>query len=174
LLKFIRHELTSEQYSRVVASLSAAERRLIEQESKDVAQRVSEFTLNRLTVEAARAKGESVEDFGRRAGRAEFANAVGTYRFFIAVLTPNALLRKASSLWTDVHSHGSLTVEHESPSSARVRLANFPSEEAHCARLTGWFEGAGEMTRVNSPRVVHDVCLMKGDTECQWYLSWQS
>src|SRR5687767_7039969 len=45
--------------------------------------------LNRFTEEAAKAKGEPVEQFARRAGRKGASDAVkGIYRFFALVLTP--------------------------------------------------------------------------------------
>ena len=172
LLKFVSRDLSPEQFSRALAALPQPDRQLIEQGSILSTQKVSEFMLNRLTVEAARAKGESVESFGRRAGRAEMADAVGIYRFLTVVLTPTALLNKASTLWSAVHSHGQLIVEKESKQSARVRLTGFPSEEAHCARLSGWFEGAGEMTGAKNAKATHDICLVRGGSECQWQLTW--
>jgi hypothetical protein len=173
LVAFVRGDLSPEQYAHALASLPVSDRQLIEQPAILPTEKVPEFTLNRLTVEAARAKGEPLDSFARRAGRAELADAVGVYRFFIIVLTPKALLKKASALWATVHSHGSLTVEDETPKSARVRLSNFPSEEAHCLRLSGWFEGSGDMTRVKNARVVHDRCMLRGDADCQWQLSWE-
>lgn len=172
LLKFITSDLTPEQYGRALAVLPPADRQTIEQGSILPTQKVSEFTLNRLTVAAANAKGESLDSFGRRAGRAEMSDAVGVYRFLTVVLTPAALLRKASTVWGAVHSHGKLTVENESKGSARVRLSDFPSEEAHCARLSGWFERAGEMTGARSAKATHDVCMVRGAADCQWQLTW--
>ncbi len=172
LLKFIEKDLSSEQHLRALAALPAADRELAGQHSILATQKVPEFTLNRLTVEAARAKGESLDAFGRRAGRAELADAVGVYRFLTIVLTPAALLHKASSLWSTVHSHGKLIVENETAGSALVRLIEFPSQEAHCARLTGWFEGAAEMTGAKRHLIDHLVCMTRGDAECQWQLTW--
>jgi len=172
LLKFVAGDLSPAQYGRALAALSPSDRQIVEQGSILPTQKISEFTLNRLTVEAARAKGESLESFGRRAGRAEMADSVGVYRFLTFVLTPAALLRKASTLWSAVHSHGQLIVEDESRSSARVRLTGFPSEEAHCARLSGWFEKAGAMTGARNARATHDVCIVRGAAECQWQLTW--
>jgi hypothetical protein len=95
LLKFIEKDLSPEQRSRALAALSTEDRALAEQHSILATQKVPEFMLNRLTVEAARAKGEALDTFGRRAGRAELADAVGVYRFLTIVLTPAALLHKA-------------------------------------------------------------------------------
>lgn len=173
LLKFVEKDLSESQRAAAFAELPESDRRIVAQKTILASDKVSEFVLNRLTVAAANAKGESVESFGRRAGRAEIVDAVGVYRFLTIVLTPTALLRKASSLWTTVHSHGQLSVENETPHSARVRLADFPSEEAHCARLTGWFEKAGEMTGAKNTRVLHTVCLTRGGPDCQWELSWK-
>lgn len=172
LLKFVTSDLTAEQYARALAALPAADRQMLDHGSILSSQKISEFTLNRLTVEAAKAKGESVEVFGRRAGRAEMTDAVGIYRFLTIVLTPTALLHKASTLWGAVHSQGKLLIENESKGSARVRLTGFPSEEAHCARLSGWFERAGEMTGAKNAKAVHDVCMVRGGADCQWQLTW--
>lgn len=171
LVKFIEAELTPQQRQRALAALSATDREIVTQPSILATQKISEFTLNRLTVEAAIAKGESLDSFGRRAGRAELRDAVGILRFLTVVLTPTALMRKASSAWATIHSHGQLTVE-EGDRAARVHLTGFPSEPAHCARLTGWFEGAAEMTGVKNVRIVHDKCMARGNADCQWQLTW--
>jgi aminopeptidase N len=139
LLKFIGADLTPEQRARAISNLPPDDQSIVTQRSILASARVSEFTLNRLTVEAAKVKGEDLDHFGRRAGRAELADAIGVYRFLTMVLTPKAILGKASSTWSTVHSHGEVLVENATASSARIRLRNYPSEEAHCARLTGWF-----------------------------------
>jgi hypothetical protein len=172
LLKFIDSDLTPAQREAAIGALPAADREVASRKAILASEKVSEFTLNRLTVEAAKAKGESLDRFGRRAGAAELRDALGVYRFFTIVLTPTALLKKASSLWSTVHSHGAMSVENVTDNSARIRLAMFPSEEAHCARLTGWIEGLGDMTGVRIVHVNHDVCLTRGGVDCQWALEW--
>lgn len=172
LLKFIDADLTAAQRERAIAALSDADRELVTRKSVLPSEKISEFALNRLTVAAARAKGEELDHFGRRAGAAELKDALGIYRFLTSVLTPTALLRKASTMWSTVHSHGAMSVEDVTDDSARIRLTDFPSEEAHCARLTGWMEGLGDMTGVKRVAVTHDVCLARGGADCQWQLRW--
>ncbi len=172
LLEFVQTDLTPDQYQRAVASLPATDQAVIKQPVILATQRVSEFLLNRLTIEAAQAKGESLDQFGRRAGKAELRAAVGIYRFFTFLLTPAAILKKSSTLWSTVHSHGSLTVVEESDFSARVRVAGYPSEAANCARLTGWMEGLGSMTGVRNARVLHDICMTRNARVCEWKLDW--
>src|SRR3954453_18696440 len=60
--------------------------------------------LNLFTAAAAAAKGEAVEACARRAGRDAASDAVkGIYRFFALVLTPPALLGKASQMWSSLY-----------------------------------------------------------------------
>lgn len=173
LLKFVEKDLSDAQRADALAALPAEDRQLLERGRILASDKISEFVLNRLTVAAAKARGESLDAFGRRAGRAELADAVGVYRFLTVLLTPKALLHKASALWSTVHSHGRMLVENETQNSATVRLIEFPSEEAHCARLTGWFEGAGDMTGAKNTAVTHPVCITRGGAECAWQLSWE-
>ena len=173
LLKFVENDLTSEQWREVKLTMPADDRPLLDVRSVLASQKVSEFVLNRLTAVAAEVKGESLDSFGRRAGKAELSDAVGIYRILTMVLTPTALLKKASTLWATVHSHGKLTVDKDLPGEAVVSLRDYPSEAAHCARLTGWFEGAGDMTKAKDAKVVHDLCMTRGDERCRWQLSWR-
>lgn len=172
LLKFLESDLTPAQREQALAALPADDRELVSRRAILSTEKVSEFTLNHLTVTAAAAKGEPLDRFGRRAGAAELKDALGIYRFLTSVLTPTAVLRKASTMWSTIHSHGAMTVEEVTEDSARIRLSGFPSEEAHCARLTGWMEGLGDMTGVKRVAVDHDVCLTRGGADCQWQLRW--
>src|SRR6185436_16425100 len=81
--------------------------------------------LNRFTEEAAKAKGESLEEFARRAGREGAGDAVkGIYRFFALVMTPPALLGKAGQMWSSLYNRGQLQVADQTDHSARIRLVN--------------------------------------------------
>src|ERR1700694_3331561 len=95
LLKFLDAELTAQQRDAVMRSLPPADvkRLLTILPSETLAVNI----LNQLTEAAARAKGENVESFAIRAGRSAANDAVrGVWRFFALVLTPTALLNKAS------------------------------------------------------------------------------
>ena len=172
LQKFIDSELTPEQRTRAFAALPpeiATRFRgpILATETVPVA------SLNRLTEEAAKAKGEPVDQFARRAGREAAGDAVkGIYRFFALVLTPPALLSKASQMWSSLYNRGELKVEDQTANSARIRLADFPSEAAMCARVTGWIERMAEMTGAKNVRVEQTQCYAKGDRDCEWRIQW--
>lgn len=129
--------------------------------------------LNRFCEEAAKLKGESVDAFARRAGREAAGDAVkGIYRFFALVMTPPALLGKAGQMWSSLYNRGELRVEEQTEKSARIRLHNFPSEAAGCARVTGWIERMAELTGVKNITVQQTQCYAKGAPSCEWNLKW--
>src|SRR4051812_1679582 len=96
LQKFIDAELTPEQRAEALRSLpgdyaARLEKIILATETIPV------HALNEFTAAAARARKEPVEEFARRAGREAASDAVkGIYRFFARVMTPPALLSKAS------------------------------------------------------------------------------
>ena len=130
--------------------------------------------LNVLTAEAAKAKGETVDQFARRAGREGASDAVkGIYRFFALILTPAALLSKASSMWTTLYNRGQMRIENQTDRGATIKLLDFPSEAAGCARITGWIERMAELTGVKDVRVQQTQCYAKGAPHCEWNVTWQ-
>jgi uncharacterized protein (TIGR02265 family) len=130
--------------------------------------------LNRFTEEAAKAKGEPLEEFARRAGREAAGQAVkGIYRFFAMVMTPSALLGRASQMWSSLYSRGEMRVDEQTATSARVRLVNFPSEPAGCSRVTGWIERMAELTGVKGVVVEQTQCAARGGTCCEWRIRWR-
>jgi hypothetical protein len=172
LQKFIDAELTPDQKERALQKLPAeyASRLRV---PIIVTETIPVAIVNRLTEEAANVKGEPLERFARRAGRAGASEAIqGIYRFFALVLTPAALLSKAAHMWRNLYSRGELKVESQTDSSAVLRLSDFPSEPAGCGRISGWIERLAEMTGAKEPRVTHTKCASKGAPYCEWDVKW--
>ena len=129
--------------------------------------------LNKMTAEAAHAKGEPLEQFARRAGREAANDAVkGIYRFFALVLTPSALLSKASQMWSSLYNKGELRVTSQHDRGATLQLTGIPMEPAACARMTGWIERMAEMTGGKDLRISKTKCSSKNDSCCEWQLDW--
>lgn len=172
LQKFIDSDLTPEQRQRVFDALPA------EYSARFRAPILSTETLplhmlNRFTEEAARAKGEALESFARRAGREGASDAVrGIYRFFALVMTPAAVLGKVGAMWKSMYNRGELRVEEQTDTSARIRIVDFPSEPAMCGRFTGWVERLAELTGAKNIRVEKTKCVTKGQNCCEWTLQW--
>ena len=172
LQKFIEAELTSDQREAVLRALPP-----------DFANRmrgpvlptetIPVVVLNRMTEEAAKIKGEPVDAFARRMGREAAADAVkGIYRFFALVLTPTALLSKASQMWTSLYNRGDMRVEYLTDHGATIKLLDFPSELAGCSRITGWIERMAQLTGVKDIRIQQTQCYAKGAPHCEWSITW--
>jgi hypothetical protein len=172
LQKFIDAELTSPQREALFRSLppeyaTRFKTLILPTESIPV------HMLNRVTEEAAKVKGEPVDVFGRRAGGEAASDAVkGIYRFFALVLTPPALLSKASQMWSSLYNCGEMRVEDQTSNSARLRLVNFPSEIAGCSRITGWIERLAQLTGVKDVKIEHLQCFARGGACCEWKVTW--
>ncbi len=170
LVQFVERELGPEQLQS------------IRQELGDDAQWVTGHVLatemvpiaavNRFTKLAAGAKKEPVKSFARRAGR--YGAEIGlksVYKFILAVMSIDYVLRKAPFMWSRVYNGGVIDVE-QSPGRAKIRVHEFPSDEALCARVTGWFEVIGEKAGAKDLRCVHTSCAAEGAGECVWDFAW--
>ena len=170
--KFIERELTPPQRDEVLKSVPAefAQRMrgpILPTETIPV------HFLNQITEAAAKLKGEPVDQFARRAGREAAGDAVkGIYRFFALVLTPAALLGKASQMWKALYNRGDLRVSQQTDHGATVQLLDFPSEIAGCSRVTGWIERMAELTGAKSVRIQQTQCYAKGAPHCEWSITW--
>jgi uncharacterized protein (TIGR02265 family) len=172
LQKFIDSQLTPEQREQVFRALPAEYATRFRGPIL-ATETIPVHVLNVFTEEAAKAKGEPVDQFARRAGREAASDAVkGIYRFFALVLTPPALLSKASQMWSSLYNRGELKVEDQTAGSAKIRLINFPSEAAGCARITGWMERMAELTGAKNVTVQQTKCFSKGAPNCEWTVSW--
>ena len=172
LQKFIDSELNPEQREVVFKALPAEYGKRFATPVL-ATETVPVHMLNRITEEAARAKGETIEAFARRAGREGASDAVkGIYRFFALVMTPPALLSKASQMWSSLYNRGELRVEEQTENSARIRITNFPTEAAGCARFVGWMERMAQLTGAKDVQLEKVQCFAKGGACCEWRLRW--
>jgi uncharacterized protein (TIGR02265 family) len=173
LQKFIDAELTPAQREMVYSSLppqfaSRMRGPVLATETIPI------WVLNEMAAAAAKAKGEPLEQFARRAGREAANDAVkGIYRFFALTMTPASLLTKASTMWSTLNNRGTMSIGDRTDQSAKIELLDYPSEAAHCARVTGWIERMAELTGANDVRVEQTQCYSKGAAHCAWTVRWQ-
>ncbi len=170
LFQFVSGELTPEQLRGVLEKMGGDARyftgHLLAHEVVPLA------IVNRFTEYAAEAKKEPVKTFAKRAGR--FGAEVGlksVYRFVLAVLSLEAVLKKAPFVWTRVYDGGSVSVDIM-PSRAVFHVRDFPSNIAGCGRITGWFELIAERAGAKEGRMLHS-CKAEGAEECRWDFTWR-
>lgn len=172
LQKFIDSDLTPEQREVVLRSIPDEFAKRLRGPILPT-ETIQVHLLNQLTETAARAKGEPLDQFARRAGREAASDAIrGIYRFFALVLTPAALLSKASQMWKALYNRGDLRVTEQTDHGATVQLLDFPSEIAGCSRVTGWIEHMAELTGVKGVRIQQTQCYAKGAPHCEWSITW--
>jgi predicted hydrocarbon binding protein len=171
LCEFVQQELTPDQLRTAMEKMGADSRwftgHLLAHEMVPLA------LVNRFTALCAAEKKEPLRQFAKRAGR--YGAALGlksVYKFILAVLSIEYVLKKAPFMWTRVYDGGSMDVD-ASDKRARIRIKNFPAHEAGCGRITGWFEVVGERAGAKELRCAHTSCAAEGATECVWDFEWR-
>ena len=170
LVSFVRRELTPAQYTSVIASLPPDAARQFGGELL-ASEQVPLGAVNAFTSAAAAQKGEAVEHFAYRAGR--FGADLGlktVYKFIMALLSPQSVLRAAPMMWKKVYDSGEMIVE-PGDTTATVRVRSFVPDRGGCGRITGWFSVIAERSARNA-KVEHTSCGARGDAECVWRFTW--
>ena len=172
LVQFVQAQLTPEQSKSILPALGDDARwftgHLLAHEVVPLG------AVNRYTSLAAAARGEELSAFARRAGR--YGAELGlksVYRFILAVLSIEYVLRKAPFMWTRVYDGGEMSVETPGERRARITVTNFPADRAGCGRITGWFETIGERAGAKALRCVHSACMAEGAHQCVWDFKWE-
>ncbi|MEC7519163.1 MAG: hypothetical protein VYE22_04820 [Myxococcota bacterium] len=95
------------------------------------------------------------------------------YRIFLRLGSVPFILRKASRLWNVHYDSGALDVDmgdHEA--TLTIRGLDTP-HRAHCLSVTGWAEGAGDLTGARVYRAEETRCRTRGDAACQIEIAWK-
>jgi hypothetical protein len=170
LVSFVRRELTPQQYKNVLAALPPEQARLFTGELL-ANEYVPLTAVNAFTYKSAAEKGEAPETFAVRAGR--FGADLGlktVYKFIMALLSPQSVLRAAPMMWKKVYDSGDMTVDPED-AGAVIHVRNFLPDRAGCGRITGWFSVIAERSAKDA-KVEHVKCGARGDDECAWKFRW--
>lgn len=170
LATYIQQALSPEQLARLRSQLGAEEQRVLD--GKLLANEALPVALpNRLTELAAREAGVPTFEFGRAAGRAGAELGTRTvYKFILALLSPQSILRMGPTMWARVYSGGRLEIE-AGDTGGRITVHEFPVHEALCGRITGWFEFIGEKAAKGN-RLTHTTCRTRGEAQCSWDFDW--
>ena len=172
LLLYAESQLTPVEFQELLASVTPEERREV---TRILATSTFPMKLvNQLTTTAASIARRPVPEFAREAGRFSAAEGLkGVYRFFARILTPEALLAKATAMWSSMNLAGTMTMENTGPRSAIVRLSGYPeTEEVMCMRVTGWMEELLELAGSSRSAVTHVHCAARGADACEWNVTW--
>ncbi len=111
---------------------------------------------------AERAGGYSIESLGMQ-----------LYGGILRKPSPSDFLTQSVSLFRLFYSPGDMTVVHEEPASAVLRLVGFdPRTTVFCRRQVGGLARALALAGGESPHVRHVRCTLMGDAFCEWEMRW--
>ena len=114
------------------------------------------------------------EDWAERAGAYSIESlGMQLYGGILRKPTPTDFLTQSVSLFRLFYSPGDMTVVHEEPATAVLRLVGFdPLTPVFCRRQVGGLGRALELAGGESPHVRHVRCTLLGDAFCEWEMRW--
>jgi hypothetical protein len=172
-LEFIERDLTAAQRDQVLGAVDP-DRALTARGKILPTSRVPIDFLNRLIVAAAKAKGEPVETFARRAGHyAADSNLKGIYRMFARLISPDTSVSRIAALWPSIYDRGRMEATRGPGNQSTIKVLDFKLERATCERIQGWLECIAEIGGRPNPRVEQTHCCSRGEDHCEWHMTWQ-
>jgi hypothetical protein len=118
--------------------------------------------------------GPQVPRIQHEMGRASADYGLTTvYKFFFRIGSPQFILTRASSLFRNYYTSGSLRAAVAESGHAVMELTDFsePAPEL-CDRLGGWYERTIELAGGTGFRMVHELCMNRGDPVCRTEAWW--
>ena len=99
---------------------------------------------------------------------------VQMYRGILLKRSPGEFLTQSVSLFQLYYRPGDMTVVHEEPGHAVLRLVGFDaSTSVFCRRQTGGLRCAITLAGGAEPSTRHVRCVLEGDAFCEWELRWK-
>jgi len=90
-------------------------------------------------------------------------------RAVMYVASPEFLLRRIASLWSQFNDQGEMRILGIDDRQARIELVGLPDpDELFCATITGWCEIIADAVGFDRPRSEHLSCCARGDQACVW------
>jgi hypothetical protein len=114
-------------------------------------------------------------EVSERAGKFSAEWAMNTVlKLFVRFKSPHWLMGKHGAVWGRYHDSGRWEIAPEQPHRLSGRLFDFQvRDEAFCARLRGWLDGAVHLTGGKSVRVLEPACRCRGASACQFDVEWE-
>lgn len=118
--------------------------------------------------------GESASRaIGARSARQNTRGLVARSLFYLA--SPNFLLRRIASLWSQFNDQGGMHLRHLDERSASIEVTGVPKpHRLFCATLTGWIQVISEAVGATGAKVEHTRCRARGHNQCLWAIQWDA
>jgi hypothetical protein len=95
------------------------------------------------------------------------------YKIFFRVGSPQFIISRATAVYKNYYERGEMKAVVAEKGHAVVELSGIPSQAPEfCERLIGWQERMLELSGAKDVKVVHDLCLGRGDAVCRFEGWW--
>lgn len=96
------------------------------------------------------------------------------YRTVIRMGSPEFALGKASMMWSRYYDKGQIKILSLDKQHIAMKLVDTPYiSDIFCPRITGWMQRFLELTGVKDAKVVHEKCVRRGNSHCEWHGRWR-
>ncbi|MCU0305162.1 MAG: DUF2378 family protein [Thermoanaerobaculales bacterium] len=172
-LEFVHKEFGEEGLSKVMASLSEADQKIL---SRLVAVAWVDFEVGRRLDDAiVKALGGGSTRFFERLGEASAEVNLGTlHAAFLAPGNPQAFLAKAPQIYRLYYDVGRR--EYKQTGEREGVLVTHDAEtfsKTDCLTVIGWYRRALEMCGAKNVRILEEECRASGGGVCRYRVSWQ-
>jgi hypothetical protein len=113
-------------------------------------------------------------EIAERIGAAAEENLSGIFTKVARYLvSPDFVLRRASSVWSRFNDEGSLQLQELRDDGMLMELLGMPPFRVFCAVLTGWSAEGVAALGAKNPTSDHVECRARGDLRCVWHVRWR-
>jgi hypothetical protein len=96
-------------------------------------------------------------------------------RAVLYVGTPEFLIRRITTLWTQFNDAGSMKLHELNSSYGAIEIEGVPVSHAlFCATITGWCGVISEAVGFGKARIDHSKCRALGHDSCTWRFNWEN
>ncbi len=171
---FTEREFGKPGLERVLSSLSAADRSVLDHVQAITWCPVEPVLRYHHALDRLHGTGDLSLCF--EAGRFSAGWSVNTVlKVFVRLRSPMWLVEKATRIWARYHDTGRWNVSTPGRNQIIGELFDFAvRDDAFCARLRGWLQGAVEMTGGVGVNVDETRCVGRGQDRCAFHISWGS
>jgi hypothetical protein len=172
-VRFVRERFGDAGYQRLLASLTSAERALIEGRILPHAWVPYDLFVDlNVAVDRCFGRGDLALCFEMGRYSAE-VNLPTLYRLFYRFGTPMFVFRKAAQLWSVHYDSGEIVPVDEGGNSVRIKIERFARpHRAHCQSVLGWAAKSIEMSGGRVRRADEERCRTRDDAACELALRW--
>lgn len=171
-LRYVQERFGDEAVKRVLGSLPADERRVLEAGILASSWYPMPLFLHFMQ-ESERQLAAQEKDVIRRMGAASAEYGIkGVYKIFFRLGSPEFVIGRAARVFGSYYDTGQIAVVESRAGRAVLDLAGFAGAPQFCERILGWMQTTVVMAGAKNLRSGHPLCVHRGDEVCRFVGDW--